>query len=62
MRPLDAMAVDGKSLGIYDRNGFERDTALGARKRRWAVLRRWSVVVLKDTRFANMSFVWCEQG
>lgn len=31
---FDAMAVGGWNLEIYDRTRFERDTVLGARKRR----------------------------
>lgn len=50
-------AVDGKNLVVYDRSCFERDTALRAWKRRWAVRSRWCVVVLVDTGFADMLFV-----
>lgn len=35
---LDAVVVDGRDPVIYDRNRLERDTAIGAWKRRWAVL------------------------
>lgn len=35
---FNATVVDGKNLVVYDRGRFERDTAVGAWKRRWTVL------------------------
>lgn len=37
---FSTMDVNGKSLVMYDRNSFQRETALGAWKQRWAVLRK----------------------
>lgn len=37
VRRFDATAVDGKSLVVNTHSRFERDTALGARKRRLTV-------------------------
>lgn len=51
---FDFMAVDSKKFIIYDRNCFSRDTALGAWKRRLAVLSRWCAGILVDTRLADM--------
>lgn len=56
-----AMAADGRHLVTYDRNRFERDTALGAWQRWWAVLIKWCVEKMINTRFADMPFVRCEQ-
>lgn len=52
-----AMASDGSSLVIYDRNRFKRDTALDVWQRRWSVLMRWCVDMLIYTRFADMPFI-----
>lgn len=58
---FDAMAVDSKTLVIYDLNRFKRDTAIDAWKRQSAVLSRWYVGILVDTCFADMSSVRSEQ-
>lgn len=44
---FSAAAVDGKKLPMYDRNNFQRDTAIGAWKRRWALLRKRSCFSLR---------------
>lgn len=62
VKRFDAMTVDGWCLVIYDRSCFERDTFLDAWRRCWAVLSRKGVGISVDSRFANMSFVWCEQS
>lgn len=56
-----AMAVDGENLFVYDKNSLQRSTALGAWKRRWAVLRKWCAGIIIDARFADMLFIRCEQ-
>lgn len=56
-----AIAVDGDNLFMYDRNNFQHDAALDARKRRWAVLRMWCTGILLDAHFANISFIQCKQ-
>lgn len=38
-----AMAVAGKNYVVNDWNNFQRDTVLGAWKRRWVDLRSWRV-------------------
>lgn len=58
---FEATVVDGRSLEIYNRNHFWHDTALGARLRRWAVLRQSCVGIPVDVRIADMPFVWCGQ-
>lgn len=55
------MLVYGKILVIYDRNRFECGTALGAWKTRWAVLSRWCLGIVVDTRIADLSFIRFEQ-
>lgn len=57
VKHFDAMAADGMNLVFYDRNCFKRDTTLGACKLRWAVLSRWCVGFLVDTRFVEMLLV-----
>lgn len=54
------MTDDGRNFAIYGRSRIERDTASGAWKRRWAVLRRRCVDILIDTGFADLPFVRCE--
>lgn len=61
VRFYDAMAIDDENLVIYDHDRFDCDTVLGAWKRCWAVLSRWSLGILVDTRFADMPFVRCVQ-
>lgn len=61
VKRFSALAVVGKSLEIYDRSSFERNTALGACKRCCAVLSWWCGGILVDTRFADMPLVRCEQ-
>lgn len=58
---FDATVADGKNLVIYDSSCLDCDTALCAWKERRAVLSRWCVGALVDTRFADMQFVRCEQ-
>lgn len=58
---FDVMAVDEENLVTFYRNSFERDTALGAWKRRQDVLSKWLVWTVIDSRFANMPLVRCEQ-
>lgn len=36
VKGIDAMAVDRRNLVMYDQERFERDTAMGEWKRRWA--------------------------
>lgn len=54
---FEAMDVDGMNLSIFDCSRFERDTALRARKRRWALLSEWSARNLVETCFVNMSLL-----
>lgn len=41
---------------MYDRNRFERDTALGAWERRWVVLSQWFVRDIAGICFAAIPF------
>lgn len=61
VKRFEATAVSGKSLVVYVCSPFERYNALGAWKRRWAVLNQWCVGILRDTRFADKHLVLCEQ-
>lgn len=61
VKRFDALDVDSKNLVIYDGSPFERDTAWGAWKTRWAMLSRWCVGILVDTRSAGLTVVWFEQ-
>lgn len=61
LKPPDAMAVDVKSLVMYNRNHFECDTGLGAWRRRLALLSRWCVRILVDSCSVVIVFVRCEQ-
>lgn len=58
---FNAMVVDCQNLVMYLRTRFERDTALGAWKRRWAVLHQLCAGIFIDTRFVHTPFVRCEQ-
>lgn len=53
VKRFDAMTFDTKSLVIYDRNRFDRNTVLGAWKMPSAVLNRWFVEIFLDARFAD---------
>lgn len=60
VKSFDAMAVEGKSLLIYDHNRSERDTALGDLKRHWVVLsrcctRNFVTLVAQTWRLSNAS-------
>lgn len=57
VKHFDAIAVDAENPVIYDRSHFERDTALGAWKRRFKVLNRGSVGTLVDNRFTEVPSV-----
>lgn len=61
VRCFDAMVVDGRNCVIYDKFNFERDTALGAWKRRSVVLSIRCAGICVDTRFVEMPFVRCKQ-
>lgn len=56
------MAVDSKNLIMFDRCGFDHDTALGAWKKERMVLSRWRAEMLVDTRFVETPLVRFEQG
>lgn len=53
---FETMAVDGKSLVVYNCNRFKRDAALSAWKKWWAVLIWPCVGTIVDTLLANMPF------
>lgn len=56
-----AVAIDDKNAVLYDRNNNQRDTALGAWKRPWAVLNKWGTQIMIDARFADMPLICCEE-
>lgn len=60
-KALRRHGVEGRNFVMYGRNRFEHGIALGAWKRRWAVLIRWFVGILVDTHFADMPLFWCLQ-
>lgn len=57
VKRFDATAAIGKNLVVYDRHRFERDMALGAWKRYWAVPGRWFVGIFVYSDFAIMPVV-----
>lgn len=58
---FSAMRVDSKNLVVYDRNKFQRDTAIGAWEKRWAVLQKQCAGISIDARLADMPITRCQQ-
>lgn len=59
-RRFKAMAVDGSSLFIYDRNRIKHDTCVGAWRRRRGALDRNKSMMMTVAPLADMPFVRCE--
>lgn len=60
-RRFKAMAMEGYSLFIYDRDRIRHDTSIGAwRRRRGVCTRNWSLM-LTEAPLADMPFVRCEE-
>lgn len=59
--PFIAIAVDSTVLVVYDQDGFQQSTALGARKQHWAVPRKLFAGIVIDVRFADMPSIRCKQ-
>lgn len=60
-RRFSAIVVDGKYLVTYDRNSFQRDTAIGTWKQRWVVLRKCCAGITMDVQSADIPFIRGEQ-
>lgn len=49
---FSALVVDVKILEMYDQNYFQHNIAIGARKRRGTILRKWCPEIMIVARFA----------
>lgn len=61
VRRFHAIFMEGESPVMNDQNNFKREALLVASRRRWALLRKWCAGIVKNARFADISFALCKQ-